>query len=295
MKKIQGKLVVIVGPTASGKTDLALSLAKKFKGEIISADSRQVYKEMKIGTARPDNTKGIPYHLVGMINPDKDFNAAIFKKKAVRIIKEIHKRKKIPFLVGGTGLYIKAVTDNMNFPVVAADEKLRKCLEKKSLKSLFDIYKKLDPEGAESIDKENKRRLVRAIEVCKVTGRSFWQQRKSREPEFEMLEIGIRMPKKELRNKIKKRVELMLQKGLEEEAGKLNEKYGPIPPLRTIGYQEWNGYFEGKAGKEEVKNLIISHTNQFARRQMTWFRKDKRIRWIRKSKEAGQMVREFLK
>ncbi|MCX6760694.1 MAG: tRNA (adenosine(37)-N6)-dimethylallyltransferase MiaA [Candidatus Nealsonbacteria bacterium] len=289
------KLIVILGPTASGKSEMAIKLAKKFKGEIISADSRQIYKEMEIGTAKPKNTKKIAHYLIDKIKPDKEYNAALFKKAAIKIIKNIQKKEKMPFLVGGTGLYIRAVVDNIQFPEVPADNELRKKLEKKNIKSLFNIYEKLDPQGAKLIDKENKRRLVRAIEVCKITGKSFWQQRKTEKPIFEILQIGLRLPKGLLRNNIKKRIENMFRQGLEKEARVLSKKYGWIPPLNTIGYQEWKEFFENKINKNEVKELIISHTNKFARRQMTWFKKDKTIHWVKNQKRAEQLIRTFLK
>jgi tRNA dimethylallyltransferase len=288
------KIIVILGPTASGKSELAINLAKKFKGEIISADSRQIYKEMEIGTAKPKNTRRIPHHLIDTIKIDRDYNAALFKKTAIKTIKDIQKRKNTPFLVGGTGLYIRSIVDNIQFPKVPADNELRKKLEKKNLKGLFTIYRKIDPQGAQVIDKKNKRRLIRAIEVCKITGKSFWQQRKKEEPIFEFLQIGLMLPKSILRNNIKKRVEKMFRQGLEKEAKILIKKYGWITPLNTIGYQEWKEFFENKITKEDVKELIISHTNKFARRQMTWFKKDKTIHWIKDKKEAERLIRAFL-
>jgi len=298
--------VVILGPTASGKTDLAIKLAKKFNGEIVSADSRQVYKEMNIATAKPlQNQKskiknqkylvnGVPHYLVDIIYPDKEFNVVIYKKLAQKAIKDIQKRGKLPFLVGGTGLYIWAVIDNLKFPKVKPQKKLRKELEKKSKKELFQIYKKLDPKGAKFIDKENKRRLIRAIEVCKVTGKSFWEQRKKGKPLFDVLQIGIKLEKEKLKKRIEKRINKMFKLGLEKEAKKLFEKYGEIPPLQTIGYQEFKDFFEGKITKKEVKEKIILHTLQFARRQITWFKRDKRIHWISEDKEAENLIQKFL-
>jgi len=306
LNKIKPKLVVILGPTASGKTDLAIKLAKKFNGEIVSADSRQVYKEMNIATAKPlQNQKskiknqkylvnGVPHYLVDIIYPDKEFNVAIYKKLAQKAIKDIQKRGKLPFLVGGTGLYIWAVIDNLKFPKVRPQKKLRKELEKKSKKELFQIYKKLDPKGAKFIDKENKRRLIRAIEVCKVTGKSFWEQRKKGKPLFDVLQIGIKLEKEKLKKRIEKRINKMFKLGLEKEAKKLFEKYGEIPPLQTIGYQEFKDFFEGKITKKEVKEKIILHTLQFARRQITWFKRDKRIHWISEDKEAENLIQKFL-
>jgi len=287
------KLIVILGPTASGKSEMALSLAKKFKGEIISADSRQIYKEMDIGTAKLKNNQKVVHYLIDIKKPNQEFNVALFKKSAIKIIKDIQKRGKMPFLVGGTGLYIKAIVDNLNFPTAVPQLKLREKLEKKSLKELFKAYKKLDPKGAKFIDKDNKRRLIRAIEVCKITGKPFWEQRKKEEPIFRVLQIGIKLPKKLLRNNIEKRVEKMFKDGLEKEARNLAKKYGLIPPLQTIGYQEWKEFFEGKINKEEVKKLIVQHTNKFAKRQITWFKRDKRINWVKNLKEAENIIRRF--
>lgn len=294
------KLIVILGPTASGKTELAIKLAKKFNGELINADSRQIYKEMDIGTAKPSKKerKIIAHHLIDIIFPNEEFNVAIYKKIVLKIIKNIQKRKKIPFLVGGTGLYIRAIVDNIEFPKVSPQKGLRKKLEKKSVKELFEIYKKLDPKGAKFIEKENKRRLIRAIEVCKVTGKSFWRQRKKGKPIFDVLQIGIKLTKKELKKRISKRIKQMFKLGLEKEAKYLIKKYGWISSLQTIGYQEWSEYFDKKIDKKidkkEVKEKIKLHTSQFAKRQMTWFKRDKRIYWIKNYQEAEKLIKKFL-
>lgn len=291
------KLIVILGPTASGKTELAIKLAKKLGAEIVSADSRQIYKEMNIGTAKPTRKeiKGIPYHLINIINLDEDFNVALYKNLTIKKIKEIIKKGKIPFLVGGTGLYIKAVVDNIIFPKIPAQKKLREKLEKKTAKELFKIYRKLDPKGSKFIDKKNKRRLIRAIEVCKQTGESFWKQRKKGKPIFDVLEIGLKISKKNLKEKIKKRTKKMVKLGLEKEAKKLFKKYKEIPPLKTIGYQEFNDYFKSLIKKNEVENLINLHTLQFVKRQMTWFKRDRRIHWIKSGKELEKLIKNFLK
>lgn len=298
------KLIVILGPTAVGKTDLAIKLAKKFDGEIVSADSRQVYKEMNIGTAKPkinlESPKylinGVPHYLIDIAFPNEEFNVAIYKRLATKIIKDIQKRSKLSFLVGGTGLYIWAVVDNLKFPEVGPWKKLRKELKKKSVKELFEIYKNLDPEGAKYIEKENKRRLIRAIEVCKITGESFWKQREKKNPLFDVLQIGIKLPREALKKRISKRVEKMFDLGLEKEVKNLVKKYGwNINPLQTIGYQEFEDFFKKKVNKKEVKEKIILHTLQFARRQMTWFKRDKRIHWIKNQKETENLIKEFLK
>lgn len=290
------KLIVILGPTATGKTGLATKLAKKFNGEIISADSRQIYKEMAIGTAQPTKKemKNVPHYLIDIISPNENFNVALYKKKVLKIIKNIQKKDKVPFLVGGTGLYIQAIVDNILYPKVVQQKRLRKKLEVKDKKELFQIYKKLDPKGAQFIDKENKRRLIRAIEVCKITKKPFWDQRGKGKPLFNNLQIGIRLPKKELEKKISKRIEKMFKLGLEKEVKKLIKKYGWISSFQTIGYQEWNDYFKGKIEKKVVKENIKFHTLQFAKRQMTWFKRDERILWIKNYQKAAKLVKKFL-
>lgn len=293
------KLIVILGPTASGKTDLAIKLAKKFNGEIVSADSRQVYKGMTIGTAKPEKKgrKTIPHYLIDVKKPNQEFNVAIFKKLAIEAVKKIQKKGKIPFLVGGTGLYIKAIIDNIKFPNVLPKKSLRKILERKSEKELFKIYKTLDPKGAKIIDRKNKRRLIRAIEVSKITKKPFWKQRGKGKSLFDALQIGIKLSKNELKRRIKKRVKKMFKLGLEKEVKKLVKKYGwEIPPLQTIGYQEWKEYFTKKPAitKKELKEKIKLHTIQFTKRQMTWFKRDKRIRWVNERQEAEKLIKRFI-
>ena len=275
---VKPRLVVVLGPTASGKTDLAIYLAKEFNGELISADSRMVYKGMDIGTNKP---KDFPHHLINIVRPNEEFNVALYKKMAVQKISEITERGKLPILVGGTGLYLKAVIENLDFPAVKADEKLRKKLEKKTAEELFLEYEKLDKEGAKIIDRNNKRRLIRAIEVCLATNEPFFKERKG-EKLFDVIELGIDVSKEELAKRIKKRVEVMFKQGLEKEVKKLYKKYGfNIPPMQTIGYQEWQDYFKGKISKDEVKEKIVTNTIAFAKRQMTWFKRDKSIIWVK--------------
>ncbi|MBD3207915.1 MAG: tRNA (adenosine(37)-N6)-dimethylallyltransferase MiaA [Candidatus Nealsonbacteria bacterium] len=300
-KKALPPLIVVLGPTASGKTGTAIKLAKEFDGEIVSADSRQVYKEMDIGTAKPTKKekKEVPHHLVDFISLKKEFNVATYKEMAVKAIKDILDRNKTPFLVGGTGLYIKAVIDNFLFPDVKAQKQLREKLKKKTKNELFETYKELDPKGAKEIQKENKRRLIRAIEVSQKKGGSFWSQRKRGDPLFDSLQIGLKRPRKELRERIDQRTEKMFEKGLEKEVKGIYKKYGSSPLLETIGYQEWMPYLEKNKkirteDRIKIKAGIKLHTLQFTKRQMTWFKKDKRIYWVEKYKEAEKLVKEFL-
>lgn len=277
---IKPKLVVVLGPTASGKTDLAINLAKKFNGEIVNADSRTIYKGMDIGTAKPKDLKGIPHHLIDIISPDEDFNVALFKKEAIKKIDEIIERGKLPILVGGTGLYIKSIVENLEFPQIKADEKLRKRLEKKTTEELFEMYKNLDKEGAKKIDKNNRRRLIRAIEVFLFLKEPFFKERK-KESAYDILQIGIIIDKKELEKRVRKRVDEMIKQGLEKEVKKLFKKYSfSIPSMQTIGYREWEDYFNKKESLENTIEKIKTNTIKFAKRQMTWFKKDKNIKWV---------------
>lgn len=290
-------LIVIVGPTASGKTDLAIRLAKKYNGEIVSADSRLIYKGMDIGTDKPTQKdyQGVKHYLIDILEPNQDFNAALYKEKAITAINEIIKKGKVPFLVGGTGLYIQAVVQNLDFFKIKPDRKLREELEAKTIEELFEIYKKLDPQGALKIDKQNKRRLVRAIEVCKITGKPFWENRKLQEPFYNVLELGINVQADELQKRIKKRVKKMMTQGLEKEVKSLFKKYNSkLSPFNTIGYQEWRDYFQGRISKFEVEQNIVKNTIAYAKRQITWFKKDKNIKWIKNQQEAEKQIKKFL-
>jgi len=290
------KLVVILGPTASGKSDLAIKLAEKFNGEIISADSRQVYQEMDIGTAKIEIKKVmIPHYLIDIIKPNQEFTLAQYKKLAVKIIKDIQKRGKLPFLVGGTGLYIQSVIDNLQIPKVKPDKKLRNKLEKLTNQELCQQLKKLDPLSDATIDHRNKRRLIRALEVCLITKKPFSKQRKKDKPLFDVCQIGIKSNKKTLEKRINQRVGKMFEAGLIEEVKKLAQKYSPdLPSMSGIGYQEIIPYLQGEITLEQAKELIKQHSRQYARRQMSWFRRDKRIIWVNNYQKAKKAIADFL-
>ena len=288
------KLIVILGPTASGKTSLAIKLAKELSGEIVSADSRQVYREMDIGTDKivPE---GIPHHLIDVVNPDEKFTLAQYKKMAIKAIKDIQKRGNVPFLVGGTGLYIQSIVDNLQIPKGESNKKMRNKLEKMENAELFEKLKKLDPVCAAAIDSKNKRRLVRAVEVCLTTGKPFSQQRKKGKPLFNVLQIGIKPDKEKLEKKIAQRADQMIQTGLIEEVKGLIKKYGSkIISMDSIGYQEIIAHLQNKITLEEAKDLIKTHTRQYAKRQMTWFKRDKRIQWIENYSQAKKLIQNFL-
>ncbi len=287
-KKI--KLIVILGPTGSGKTDLAIFLCRKFNGEIISADSRQIYKEMNIGTAKtiPED---IPIYLINLISPDKKFTVAQYKKLANKKIKEIARKGKIPFLVGGTGLYIEAVCEGLEIPKIPPQEELRKKLEKKDLKELVKELLKLDPEAKNYVDLKNKRRVIRALEVCKISKKPFTFQLRKKKPSYEILKIGIKIDRKKLYKKLEKRVDKMIKKGLKKEVEYLVKKYGwEAPGLDSIGYKEFKLFKD----LEKVAREIKKNTKNYAKRQITWFKRDKEIFWIRNKKEAEKLVKKFL-
>jgi len=332
MKNRKPKIVVIVGPTASGKSTLAVQLAKKFNGEIVSADSRQVYRGMDIGTAKPEVqrtsglaviSEGIPHYLINIKNPDENYTVAEYKRDAIKAINKIIKKKKLSILVGGTGLYIKAIVDNLNIPKVAPDFKLRKKLEKEikkyGLNFVFNKLIKLDPEAAYVIDPNNPRRIIRALEIAIKIGKPFSAQCKTGKPLFNFIEIGIRLSDNILNKRINKRVDLMIKSGLLEEVKNLVKKYGPKQQsFDAIGYREIIDFLNGKISLEEATELIKKNTRNYAKRQMTWFKKDptpepqyqskaqygarqvrygasKRIHWIKNEKEAEKLIKKFLK
>jgi len=308
------KLIVILGPTASGKSELGLKLAKKFNGEIVSADSRQIYREMDIGTAKPTKKEReeILHHLIDIKNPNQIYTVWQYKKEAIKAINKVIKKGKNPFLVGGTGLYLKAVVENLEIPKVKPDWKLRKSLELKiktrGLKSLYDELIKIDPEAAYIVDFQNPRRIIRAMEVAIKTKKPFSQQRKKGEPLFDVLEIGISSEKENLKEKIEKRVDKMMKAGLLKEIKNLIKIYDKnLSTFDAIGYREIIDYLNKKISLAEAIEKIKKNTWHFAKRQMTWFthqssakqnlsglKKDRIIYWVKNHREAEKLVKIFL-
>jgi tRNA dimethylallyltransferase len=290
------KLIVILGPTASGKTELAIKLAKKFNGEIVNADSRQVYKGMDIGTAKPtkEEMKGIPHYLLNVASPKRKFTVAQYRKLALKAIEKIQKRRKIPILVGGTWFYIRATVDGIVIPEVPPDWKLRKRLEKKSPEELYKILKKLDPERAKTIEKENKRRLIRAIEICKKIGKV--PPLRFNPLPYPVLMIGIKRTKKELMERIRKRFFDWLKKGLILEVIKLRKMGVSFKRIEEFGmhYREIAKYLQGEISEKEMIEKSIREIQNYAKHQLSWFKKDRRIFWVKNYREAEKMTKKFL-
>ncbi len=295
------KIIVILGPTASGKSTLAIKLAKKFKGEIISADSRQIYREINIGTAKPTKAelKLIPHHLIDIKNPNQSYTTSQYKRDCFKAIKKILRKNKLPIICGGTGLYIKAVIDNLEIPEVKPNPKLRQKLEKelkvKGLDFLYQKLIKLDPEAVYIIDRHNPRRVIRALEITLQTKKPFSAQRIQGEKMFNALKIGINGPSEKLKEKIEKRVDQMIKDGLIEEVQNLLKKYpAELSVFDAIGYREIINYLQVKISLPEALNEIKKNTWHYAKRQMTWFKKDKEITWISNPQKAFAICRDFL-
>jgi tRNA dimethylallyltransferase len=283
------RLIVIVGPTGIGKTRLAVKLALKFNGEVISTDSRQVYRFMDIGTAKPtpEEMALVPHHLISIINPDEEFNLALFQERAYTAIRDIQNRGKLPFLVGGTGLYIKAIIENFSLPGIPPDQDFRYNIEKNSDdKTIDDLYTHLaaqDPDAAAKIDRRNVRRLTRALEVHAKAGKAFSQLGTKQPPAFSVFIIGLTADRAELYRIVDRRVDGMIQQGfIQEVEGLLKQGYDfNLPSLSGIGYQQIGQYLRGEMTLETAIQKIKTGTHRFIRHQYAWFRlTDERIHWF---------------
>lgn len=267
------KLIVILGQTASGKSDLAVKLAKKFKGEVVSADSRQVYKGMDIGTGKITKKEmmGIPHHLLSVASPKRRFTVAQYRKLALKSIKKVIKNKKIPFLVGGTGFYIQSIVDGIIIPEVKPDWSLRAKLEKKKTKDLFNLLKKLDLKRVKSIDKNNRRRLIRALEIVMKTKKPIPPLKKL-PPQFNLLIIGVKKSPSELKKLIKQRLIKRLKQGMVAEVKKLKKAGLSWQRLEEFGleYRYIAKYLQEKITYKEMIEKIQKKDEHYARRQITW-------------------------
>jgi tRNA dimethylallyltransferase len=295
------KLVVLLGPTASGKSGLGIRLAQYFNGEIISADSRQVYRGLDIGTAKvtPAEQALVPHHILDVADPHEVYTVAQFQRDAIAAINDILKRGHQPFLVGGSPHYIQAVVDNLDIPHIEPQPELRACLEKRPLSELLAQLEKLDPQSAATIDRNNPRRVIRALEVCLISSKPFSQQRKISEPLYQYLLLGIEWPREVLYRRIDARVDERMQQGMVQEVQRLLDTGISHERLKALGLEyryitRWlTGAFENE---DEMVQKLKYAIHDFTRRQLTWFRKDKRIVWINGGdwEQAKDAVRDFL-
>ncbi len=281
--KIKPKVIVILGETATGKSSLSVKLAKKIGGEVISADSRQVYKDLDIGTGKitQKEMRGVPHYLLDVANPKKKFTVTEYQKKAVYAIADICKRGKVPIICGGTGFYIDAITKGVVFPEVPPNLKLRKILEKKDNIDLLKILKKIDPRRVKNIDIKNKVRLVRAIEIAKALGKV--PEIKEKKPQYEFIKIGLSLPIDILEKKVTKRVKQMFEDGLLKEIQKLKKKGVSEKRLKELGFEYY----------KPTQETVVRETIKYAKRQMTWFKRDKEIKWF--SPVEGTKINEYIK
>lgn len=283
------KIVVVLGPTASGKSDLAVKIAKKWNGEIISADSRQVYKGLDIGSGKITKKEmcGIPHHLLSVVSPRKIFSAAEYQKLSEKALNKIISKKKLPIICGGTGFYIDSLVYDMKFPEVPPQPEIRKRLEKKSTKELWRQLEILDPERAKSIDKYNRHRLIRSLEIVIATKSPIPKLEK--ESPYDVLKIGIKIPVKIQQKLVRNRLEKRLKEGVIKEVENLHKKGLSWKRLDELGleYRCISRHLQGIISYDEMKEEIYKETLRYIKRQMTWFKKDKKIKWVNPNNKVG--------
>ncbi len=289
-----GKIVVILGPTATGKSDLAVQIAKKYNGEIVSADSRQVYKGLDIGSGKitSKEMRRVKHYLLDVVSPKKTYSVVDWQKEANKKIKDILERKKLPIICGGTGFYIQSIVDNFVLPPVKINQKLRKELENKNLDELLKILKKLDKERFEEIDQKNKVRVIRAIEIATALGK-VPKIKKDQTP-YQILQIGLTLSKENLEQKIQERLLKRIKKGMIKEGEKLHKAGLSWKKMRSFGleYKYLADFLTGKMDKNKMIEDLTKEIIQYSKRQMTWFKRDKNIKWF-DPKEFSKIEREI--
>lgn len=277
------KLIVVVGPTASGKSDFAVELALKYNGEVVSADSRQVYKGLDIGTGKitTEEMKGVPHHLLDVAQADTRFTAMDWKKLAEKAVADIIARGKMPIICGGTGFYIQALIDDLGFPEVEADTEEQKALEEKTHEELFAELQKLDPERAKTIDMKNKRRLSRAILIARKLG-SVPVLEKHPEPKYDLLILGISISNTQLKDRIRKRLVSRIEGGMIDEVRGLHQAGLSYERMDELGleYRYISEHLRGTLSYDVMVDTLGMRIGQYAKRQKTWFKRDQRIRWL---------------
>lgn len=283
------KVIVIGGPTASGKTALSIEVAKVINGEIVSADSMQIYQEMDIGTAKPseEEKQGIPHYMLDFVKPNERYSVADYKRDAKKAIREIIGKGKTPIIVGGTGLYIDSLIYEIEYPEIKIDfsyrQKLEETVEKEGLEYLYEKAKQIDKEAMEKISINDKKRILRILELYHQTGKTKTELEKEsrKEPEFDYKMFAINMDRQRLYERINQRVDRMIEKGLIEEVKAIYKKYQKFPTsMQALGYKEVVEYLEKKISKEEMIEKIKMESRRYAKRQLTWFRKNKETKWL---------------
>ncbi|MDH4330844.1 MAG: tRNA (adenosine(37)-N6)-dimethylallyltransferase MiaA [Candidatus Moranbacteria bacterium] len=290
------KIIVILGPTASGKSDVAIRLAQDFDGEVISADSRQIYRWMDIGSGKitPEEQKMAVHHMLDVADPMEEWSAGKFKREAEKIIEDILSRGKVPIICGGTGFWIQSIVDNVTFPKVKPNKDLRKILEKETTENLFNELKKLDPRRAASVDEHNRPRLVRAIEIATELGSV--PEMKS-EPKYDALQIALDWPKEKLHERIEIRLNQRFEEGMVQEVQDLHDKHDVTwERLDDFGleYRWISRFLRGQITEEEMKEKLLQQIKNYAKRQMTWFQRNKEIKWLKEYDDIKKEVGDFL-
>ena len=289
--EIKPKVIVIVGPTASGKTALSIELAKKINGEIISCDSMQIYKDMNIGSAKPtiEEMQGIKHYLIDIVEPTERFSVAEYKKRAEKAIEEILKKGKTPIVIGGTGLYANSLIYGIEYNEIEFDEKFRSELMKKAetddgLQLLYEEAKKIDPIAVEKISNNDKKRIIRILEIYNSTGKTKTEQeQESRKNavKYDYKVFAINMERAILYERINKRVDIMIRQGLIEEVKNILKKYNEFPTaMQAIGYKEIVEYLNGELTEQEAIDKIKQESRRYAKRQITWFKKIENVKWL---------------
>ncbi len=300
------KVVVIVGPTASGKTALSIELAKKLDGEIISSDSMQIYKDMDIGTAKvtKEEAQGIKHYLVDFVSPDQRYTVSDFKKDAETAIKEILEKGKVPIVVGGTGLYVNSLIYGIEYQDMKIDEDYRNELmsraeEPAELEKLWNEANDIDPEAMTKISKNDKKRIIRVLEIFKSTGKTKTEQEilsRQKGTKYDYKVFGISMDRQKLYERINLRVDLMIEAGLEDEVRNLLNKYSEFPTaMQGLGYKEVKEYFDGFLTRDEMIEKIKQESRRYAKRQLTWFRRNEDIIWLDKDDGMEKNLETIIK
>ena len=306
--KPRPRIICVVGPTSSGKTRLGIHLAQTLQGEVVNADSRQVYKDIGIGTGKPQGVRGVveghrsfivesvPHHLMDFVQPTKLFTVVEWRQKATKALKEILKRKHLPIVVGGTGLYISALVDNFTFPEVPPSPTLRSAFESKPLSELVNLLLKLDPEARQIVDLKNPRRVIRALEVSTFTGKPFTAQKTVGKQVYDVFQVGLVWPREELYARIDAEVDRMIDRGWIEEIREALKRGVPenAPALTSIGYRDLFMYLKGEKTLEQAIAAAKQAVRHYAKRQETWFKRDKRIHWAHSIDEATELVKQWL-